>query len=312
MTEEQNKVIAQYDAFAERHNAAYAAFVAIHETKYPRPALKSQSRGVYFMLIWLVVIVGASVVVSGTRTVEEFGGGIVGYAAFVMIEATVITYSFYKTQAGVALDNIESKQRAARRSSILGLMLSILVALGANIHAVLRWRGIYTSDDVNTVINLAVAVSAPAMAWLSGDILAIEYLRLASRHKRAVQEYEERFQQWQDALNKSWSAQQKSWGVRIEVVSAQTDNRQTIDRQQTDGHFLSDMSVSEQTDSRQTGYGYTRTPDGQQKVMEYLALHPDDARLPARRLADLVGVGKDTANTARKIWIAGRHQTDRQ
>lgn len=46
----------------------------------------------------------------------------------------------------------------------------------------------------------------------------------------------------------------------------------------------------------------TRTSDGQARVIEYLNEHPDEADLPSRRLAELIGVGHDTANKGRNAW----------
>jgi hypothetical protein len=105
----------------------------------------------------------------------------------------------------------------------------------------------------------------------------------------AEDEYSAKLVELQAKINSAWKRYEKD---------SQADTRQTA--------LLSAPVLSEQTDTRQTprlsGYGYTRTSDGQKRVVEYLTAHPDEAALPLRTLADRIGVNKDTVSAGRRLW----------
>src|SRR5690606_32438562 len=115
-----------------------------------------------------------------------------------------------------------------------------------------------------------------------------------SRQSKAMKQWREEMERWREGLNRSWDAQKARLGIVVEVkpdvsasvLSAQTDNRQTLPAPS----------------------GFTRTPDGQRKVIEYLNQYPDDAAMPSRQLAARIEertgirVGHDTANKGRNAW----------
>lgn len=288
--------LSQYDGIALKHNAAYAAFRTIYEAKLPPPQMPQIERESIFVPIALVVMIVASVIVSGSRTIIEFGGGLVGVSAFVMLEGAIVAYAFFHTRT----DFQESRIADVRRLAKIGLVLAFAVAVAANIHAVLKERGVDVDGRVNTAILIAVAISAPSLAFISGDIMALETMRNSYKARKVKDAHAAALTAWMDGLNAAWAREKGKWGVKVEVSRA--------DSQQTDSHLLSGvsvLSVSEQTDNGQTahsGYGHTRTPDGQAKVIEYLNINPDHAKMPSRELAKLIGVGHDTANKGRNTW----------
>lgn len=60
----------------------------------------------------------------------------------------------------------------------------------------------------------------------------------------------------------------------------------------------SDLTVPDITFERKVA----RPGGGIGRVIEYLTVNPADAQLSARKLAELVGVGHDTANKGRNAW----------
>lgn len=294
MSEERQ--LTQFDELAARHNAAFVAFRSIHELKHPPPEMPEVERDSIFIPLALVVMIVASVLVSGSRTIFEFGGGLVGVAAFVMLEGAIVAYAFYRTRRSFNENRLESVRKLAN----FGLGLAFAVAVGANVHAVLRESRVQLAGWINTAILISVGISAPTLAFISGDIMAVETMANTTKSRKAKAEYQKEVAAWAEGLNTAWSREKSKWGVRIEV-------ERPADRQ-TDKRLLSDasvLSVSEQTDSGQTnrsGFGHNRTADGQSKVIEYLMLNPDHAKLPSRELAKLIGVGHDTANKGRNAW----------
>jgi hypothetical protein len=293
MSEE--KQLSVYDEMATRHNAAYAAFSTIYEAKTPRPIEPKTERDSLFVPIALVIMIAASVLVSGSRTVEEFGGGLIGYAAFLMLEGAIVSYAFYRTRRNFNEHRLESVRKLAN----FGLGLAFTVAVAANVNAILKGEN-ETSTPVKTIIHLLVAVSAPTLAFISGDIMAVETMARESRKRKNREAYEKKLASWSRKLNDAWASEKSRWGVTIKV--------ERPPEQQTEQRRLSEVSVlsaSDQTDNGQTarsGYGHNRTPDGQARVIEYLSTNPEHASLPSRELAKLIGVGHDTANKGRNTW----------
>ncbi len=95
------------------------------------------------------------------------------------------------------------------------------MALAANIHSVLLSHGIVMAAEVGTIINLFVAVSAPVMAFIGGDLFSFEQLRIASRYRAVDFEYGKALDLWSDTRQKAWNAQQTRYGANIKVAVPQ-------------------------------------------------------------------------------------------
>jgi len=304
--------LTQYDEMATRHNAAYAAFRTIYEAKSPAPTMPTVERDSIFVPIALVVMIVASVIVSGSRTIIEFGGGLVGVSAFVMLEGAIVAYAFFHTRT----DFQESRINDVRKLAKIGLVLAFAVAVAANIHAVLKERGVDVDGRVNTVILIAVAISAPALAFISGDIMALETLRNSHKTRRVKEAHQKALTEWMDGLNTAWTREKSRWGVKIEVSRADSP---TMDSPQlssavrpadmdtdTDGrNYSTGQGYNKRTDARtadmdtdgrnySTGQGYNKRTDARTAIWAHLEQNPPDAELKVRELAEKIGVGKST------------------
>lgn len=204
-----------YQGISEKHNAAYDNFRKVYEKEHPMPMRGKLSRDDWYVSFALIIMIIASVIVSGSRTVEEFGGGAIGIAAFVMLEGAIITYAFFRTRTDFDETRIKDVRKLAQR----GLFLAFVVAVGANINAVLKAHGISTSDHVATAINILVAISAPTLAFISGDVMALESMKSISRQRKMDATFEQDIVIWKEGLDKTWIAQRGNWGVKIRVES---------------------------------------------------------------------------------------------
>ena len=285
--------LVQYDEFAAKHAAAYAAFCTIYERENPPPVQPVVERESVFVPIAVVVMVLASVIVSGSRTVAEFGGGLIGLSAFVMVECGIVAFAFFRTRTGFTNKRMDD----VRKLATLGLILAFVVGVGANIHAVLKAEGVGISDTVNTLILVLVGFSATTLAFISGDIMAVETLRNTYLVRKAQTDYQVALSEWRDGMNRAWDSRQKKWGIRVEKLSDETDK---LPAPSTPSVYTD----RQQTDSRQTGFGYSRQPSGAQTVVDWLTQHPEDAELPLRELGTRAGVNKDTAAKGRRAWQA--------
>jgi hypothetical protein len=258
-----------YDEIAAKHNAAYAAFREIHTAKNPQPVKARTERSDWLVSLALAVLVAASVVVSGSRTIVEFGGGIVGLMGFVMLELGIVSYAFIRTKSHMT----EARLQSVQRWTNFGLLLAFVVAVAANVHATLGQAGVPLPEGINALILLLLGISAPTLAVISGDILAVEFLKAANRKARIERDYAEAYAQWTDGLNRAWASQQARWGVRVEIKSEPLS--------------IHSSSLNERVNERvnerliTATSGYTKRMDARAVIEDFFIRHPErmDAKL---------------------------------
>lgn len=285
---EDNKDLVVYDEFVARHQAAYTGFVKYYTLKIPPPERQTVSRDLVslIIIIGLAVVMVASIVVSGTRTVAEFGGEGFGTVAFVMIEGGIMMYAFFRARRSASTERLAKTVRWATA----GLVFTLIVGLGANIDSELRTAGIMLPVEATMIIKLLVAVSAPALAFISSDVLAIELMSSAIRQRQADKEYQEAHAAWQDGMNRSWSSQQKQWGVgKIEVESPVARPVNLLNEQ-----------------NKPTKQG--RVSPKLTKALEWFEAHPGNLETPSRELVESIGVSHITIFNAQRILLSQRSQ----
>lgn len=287
--EEKNIAITQvYDDYAIRHGAAYSTYLQTYELENPRPSLETISRDVVSLLIVisLTIVSIAAIVVSGSRTIEEFGGTGIGTVAFVMIEGGIMAYSFFIARRNANKKRLQNTVNWA----IGGLVLTVIVGLGANADAVLRNHGIYIPDEVNILINLLVALSAPALAFISSDVLAIELMATEIRRRDAVLEHDKKMRKWQKELNASWRNQQKNWGAKIQIEKPTPIQIKAVNP-------VKSSILQENT---------RFTPSRKlQQALDYFDLHPEHLEEESRKLVEIIGASHTTINKAQRIKRGG-------
>lgn len=281
----------QYDELAVRHLAAFNAFTTIYEAKTPRPEPTQVSRDrvsqIIIFAISLVMI--AAVIVSGSRTVAEFGGdeggwkALIGLTAFVMIEGGIMAYAFFRARRTASKTRLDNTLRWATA----GLLFTVVVGLGASIDTTMRNRGFPLPDWVKGALDLLVAVSAPALGFISSDVLAIELMALDIKRRDAQKTDDANMKKWQRGLNAEWKAQQKNWGVRIRVETPQPP-------------ALPDSSAVNAGNLRK--FTSIDRPSPKLKLaLEWLREHPEHLETESRKLGELIGVSHATANKAQHI-----------
>lgn len=276
-----------YDEMAARASAAYTAFSKHYETEHPAPERAALTRDVVSVaiVVSLLVVMVAGVVVSSSRTINEFGGGGVGVGAFIMLEGGLVAYAFFRARRAAAESN---RVGNARRLATVGLTLAFVSALAANIHAVLRAQDIETPAIVNTVINLFVAVSAPTLAFISADVLAIELMSGDARRRAAEAQHEAAMNEWRAGLQDEWQRRQRVMGVswKVERVEASPQLSAEID-----------VNLRKNT-------SIDRPSPKLQAAIEWLEAHPEHLRTESRKLGELIGVSHATANKAQHHVMA--------
>ncbi len=271
-----NLDLSQFDEMALIHNAGHAAFRSMYETRNPPPKQPILQRESIFVPVALCIMIIASVLVSGSRTVLEFGGGLVGVSAFVMLEGAIVTYAFFRTRLNFDDSRMESVRRLANR----GLGLSFTVAVAANVHSVVRGAGIETPPAVTIIILILVAISAPTLAFISGDIMALELMRNSYKARKLDEAYQAALEVWMNDLNAAWTRQKNSIIGKVEPVQIERETP-------------SDLIKFNQISSR------NRPSPRLQKALNFLKDHPEHLETPSRELEVLIdGVSYGTINKA--------------
>lgn len=296
--------IYNYEEVAQRHNAAYAAFQSIYISKNPPPVKTNAGRDVVSLIIVLalLVVMVASIVVSSSRTIVEFGGDAIGTMAFIMLEGGLVAYAFFRARRNASASKIED----ARQLATLGLVLAFVSAIGANIDNVLKTHGLSIPSEVNMVINLLVAVSAPTLAFISSDVLALELMAGEIKRRQAQATFDEKYQEWKEGMNRAWASQQGRWGVKIEI--ANEPNSLPI-------HSVNSLNGANEQPQLppivNSSTGYTKRMDARSLVHEFFKQHPD--RLNSR-LDELViqieqetgvRVGRTSIHNVRREIVGG-------
>ena len=269
-----------YSDYAQRYNAAYAAFREIYIQRNPPPAMPEPVASDLMTRLALVALVIASVVVSGSRTISEFAGDNpnlvqlgVGLSAFIMLEISIVVYAFIRTK-----NNYDQERRADVKALInRGMWLSFVIAVVANVHATAKSAG-FTSEAVDLIIAIALGVSAPTLAFISGDILGMQMVTEANANRKQQVMYFDQLSQWQADLNQAWDAQKSRWNVKVEF--AKPDELSSV------SHAIGTHGT--------LGTGQERGTSSTQKLMDYLANNPEATSYSVRELERLTGVGKST------------------
>lgn len=281
---EQNQVTQVYDEYAIKHQAAYTVFLQTYELENPRPDVAVISRDIVSLIIvlFLTVVSIASIIVSGSRTIEEFGGEGIGSVAFVMIEGGIMAYGFFIARRNASKKRLQNTVRWA----IAGLILTVVVGLGANADSVLRKHGIDIPKEINLVINLLVALSAPALAFISSDVLAIELMATEIRRRESIIEHEKKMRKWLKDLNKVWRGQQANWGAKIKVQKPE----------QLKIEAVNPVNLRQFT-------SIDRPSPKLKLALDWLKEHPEHLQTESRKLGELIGVSHATANKAQHIVL---------
>jgi hypothetical protein len=253
-----------------------------HRSSIPRRRRVSTARSWFWVLFWIVVASGAAIY-SAAHTIP---------AAELTILRDVPNRSALAISV-FAIVELVIFGAAAKRHDVHWLrylmMAATLVALVSNVGSSVLAVSENGGNVLNQIAGVLLSILAPVTALAAGEVLHKEQDKRDAAQQKVDDEYQVAMVDLQTKVNAAWKRYEKD---------SQADTRQTA--------LLSAPVLSEQTDTRQTprlsGYGYTRTSDGQKRVVEYLTAHPDEAALPLRTLADRIGVNKDTVSAGRRLW----------
>jgi hypothetical protein len=265
-----------HEQVADQFTSAYEGFKRTYQTMNPPPEFIVADE---FKLGWkqygMMVGIVASVIVSGSHTIPIIVGVnnvnaitvLIGLSAFVMIEVMLIILAYSSTeQQFKAHDDIRSRVKNFTRA---GFYFVLFVAVAANIIYVIEHNMVIPQErllliawqGIRLIVYLAIGISAPVIAFITGEIIAVDVLEHRSRQNKLDKEWQTLMQEWQEALNRSWTSQRKKWGVDIQI-----DNR--VKRLSSDNqNEYEELPETVSNSSKQLDYGQSLT---QKAAVQYI------------------------------------------
>jgi len=202
-------------------NNAYSAHVAMYAARNPMPVVRVPPSKIITMPVYqkadrlitgsMAVMLIASVIVSGSRTITEFGGGITGLAAFVMLEGGIISYAYFKARRLTSKATIHSTGKMAWA----GILMALLISLVANLHATAKINRLPIPDYIDTIIIIMIGLSAPIMAYISGDLLGVETVITSNSKAKAETAYQDELRAAAKEKEEALERMQNSHGAAL-------------------------------------------------------------------------------------------------
>jgi hypothetical protein len=305
-------------------------FERYYTVKNPRPKARTSA----FVLYSLAVLVLASIIVSCSHTIPAFLATIEGdtpdaikvivaIAAFLMVEAALLVFSYTNVLWQNEADSAEISRDTVRKRLKVGLYSVLVLAVGANLYSTLldRFQSADWWDIFSFGVFVFVGASAPALAYIAGEVVAIT--ALLDRRENAGQ-----LAIWQDAQEAEWDkvlarfnrAQlrggQTPIAIERPVQTDQTDDQ--TDRQTPVYQTFEQALADRQPDTRQTPArpadrqpSSTDAADKFNRAVRHYEQNPSDIHRSPREVGkELVpAIGKDTMYAAR-AEVMGRAKID--
>jgi len=317
---EQRDVLAVLDEYAAHEQRAYSHYKRQYAREIPPPSKPSRFTGIPWSAIPFAVIALAGSLLSALRTFPVFSeiarltvgpeiAFVEGFLAMLAIDMAVVAFRFI-----LVMLRYRGKETEAEitRWVRFGFWFAFTTQLVAQVYAVREIATVLNSASqaFELAIALAAALSGMILAFVTGEILAVLFLRSQGERKAAKTEYDMATADWRGSLKKSWDRNKSKFGVEPPIEL--TQNRLTL---------TNDASVSALTN---TDTGTDNTANGGRRVLtrrkppsptertviRYLRENPDDKTLTVRELADKIGVNRDAVSKAKRRVSMNGHSTD--
>ena len=225
-------ILEQQEETAARIQSAFENFKQVYSTMNPPPIASGSNNRWYHIdfnkIADLSGLLGA-IIVSASHTMPVLVGVdsvtdielgsilfVLAIASFAMIEIMAIRFAYNATLLDASKDK---SQRVANQTKKGKYFLGFILIL-FNTYYVLSANSVPIPDAMRVFIFLTIGTSAPIVAFITGDIWAINSIRNRVESKRADDEYQAIYQEWLDGLNKRWQSQQKKWGGQVNIQVA--------------------------------------------------------------------------------------------
>lgn len=275
----------QYLEVAQKHTDAMTAWRMIYEKQFPPPERGIIEVNNRIQIGTLLLVVTAAIIVSASHTIPVFmrgTGAITGIAAFVMLEFGLVALTYQRTREK-ALRNGTDETSFKWVTWAIGLTLFILLV--GNIYYTAGEYG-FRHQIADVFVVFCIGVSAPALAFVSGEALALESVKVQMVQREMDARYAAEMMAYNAAFVASWDARrQKKWGASVEVQ-----------RESEPVQLVQSVNFTEKTTKQ-------RISPKTEKALQWLMEHPEHIKTPSRELVELIGVSHATIFNAQQQLI---------
>lgn len=289
-----------YEGLADRHEAAYGSFLRQYTLEHPQPSEPKWFQGLPLLMIPFGLIAVAAISLSALRTAPVFqqvAMPVVGLElsyveavlAIIVIEVFVVTgrYVLLLFQAKTKSLNADEVKGWIRAGFWTAFSVAVLANLYASSGHLPMLQPI--KPVVDLIIGVLVGISAPFLAFIIADILAVLWIT-SERHRKELRE------QFQTAMSDYLEARQRVWntvktrqyGIKVEV---EREPVQKVSNGNSIGNPVENVRAILPSVST---LGHTKQPDASKKVRDYLAEHEEALEMNPLEIAAMLGVGKST------------------
>lgn len=268
------------------NNLSYEEFRAQYEKQHPAsvPTLEYEIHEYPQWVRWAVLITFiCAAMVSGIHTVPTVWQSI---EVNNIINEAMRTWVSFASLFAIELAILLSAYLMAKGVKLAYFVMGIasLVAVLANLYSVSR--ALNTGEDIGAlIVAVALGIGAPMIALFTGKMFVDIHRADRIQDAKAKKVYKEACIAWDKEIEKAFKGYQKD--ATKSRVSSAVDNRLSI-----------------QTDSRQSGAGFSRVSSAVDIALNYLQNNPSAVDLSVRDLGTVAGVGKDSAAKARNLYLS--------
>ena len=281
------------------HYQRYESAKETHRKKYELSKTKPEKPNARKHITWHHFVVGlilvASTIVSASHTLPvvfesySFVDPIFVFplviSTFVMVELAAIYWSYTR----ILKKHDDGNKIDIDKPLKFGVYLSVGAIFAFNGYGVLD-TGLQLSgvvwEFVRLIIFFWVACIAPASAWLSGENLAIQSIKINQMNEQLMKQYEQDLEKWNADLENDWNSNMRNYGIKIKVdkpkqpqLQSGVGNVPQIPKNVQNGNKL-------------------------ESALEHYRKHPNDVKVSPNRLARQLGISKTYMYQARDLYYA--------
>lgn len=290
----------QFHDLADRHEKAYAAFLKMDRLEHPEPKKPGVFRHLPWIMIPFAIVALAGIVLSASRTAFVFYdialaqfNNVVGLlpTAEAINAIIVVDLSFVIFRYVTILLHYQRTKEAKEISVWMGrgFGTSFGVALTANVYSSVQRLPMLQAVKpfLDLAMGLAVGISVPILAFISGDILGILWVNALEKREHSWEVYLQELNDFNEARERRWATRKKDYGLSIKA------NIEAV--QPVKPVKFNEINKRERV-SKQT-----------LKALQWLEKHPGNLDTPSRELVGKIGVSHVTIYKAQQIMKGGNY-----
>lgn len=266
--------------------AGYEAFRRMYARTNPPPPTKPYKSRSGWARAAIGGVMAASSIVSASHTIPVFAGTMgdnpianlihlaVGIAAFIMGEMALATYAY----TGVMRHFRDTGAEPASLKRLLrwGVGVPVVIMVAANISHQFETSGEYIDPRIMSGIRLAIALAAPLMAYISGEVFAT--FEVGDRIDEAAHEADQlaKRQQYEERCRTAWGREKGNYAGRVRVDPVPVQALSNGSNGQSNGYSVGNQPQNVQVIPSKSSIGHTKKPQASKDARDYFEAHPDE------------------------------------